>query len=35
MTEDLIYTFLKTIIINYELLNEIILNKNKLFTLKF
>jgi len=34
-TEDLIYAFLKMIIINHELLDEIILNKDKLFTLKF
>jgi len=31
----LMYTFLKVIIINYRLLEEIILDKDKLFTLKF
>ena len=33
--KDLIYTFLKTIVVNHELLDEIISNKDKLFTLKF
>ena len=33
--KDLIYTFLKTIVVNYKLLNEIISNRNKLFTSKF
>ena len=31
----LIYIFLKVIIINYRLLKEIILDRDKLFTLKF
>ncbi len=34
-TEDLIYMFLKEIIIVYKVLKEIISNRNKLFTLKF
>ncbi len=34
-TEDLTYTFLKMIVANHELSDEIILNKDKLFTLKF
>ncbi len=33
--EDLAYTFLRMIIANHELSDEIILNKDKLFTLKF
>ena len=33
--EDLIYMFLRMIIANHELSDEIILNKDKLFTLKF
>lgn len=33
--EDLIYMFLRIIVVNYKLLNKIILNRNKLFTLKF
>ena len=33
--EDLIYTFFKIIITNYKLSDEIISNKDKLFTLKF
>ena len=33
--EDLTYIFLKIIIIIYNLLNKIILNRNKLFILKF
>jgi len=33
--EDLTYTFLRMIVANHELSNEIILNRNKLFTLKF
>ena len=33
--KDLVYTFFKTIIANYKLLDEIISNKDKLFTLKF
>ncbi len=33
--KDLIYTFLRMIIANYELSDEIILNRDKLFTLKF
>ncbi len=34
-TKDLIYIFLRMIVTNHELSNEIILNKDKLFTLKF
>ncbi len=34
-TEDLVYTFLRMIITNHELSDEIILNKDKLFTSKF
>ena len=33
--KDLIYTFLKTIVTNHELSDEIISNRNKLFTLIF
>ena len=33
--KDLIYTFLKTIVVNDKLLDEIISNKDKLFILKF
>jgi len=33
--KDLIYTFLRMIIANHELSDEIILNRDKLFTLKF
>ncbi len=33
--EDLIYTFLRMIVANHELSDEIISNKDKLFTLKF
>ena len=33
--EDLVYTFLKTIITNYKLLDEIISDRDKLFTSKF
>ncbi len=33
--EDLIYTFLRMIVANHELSDEIISNRNKLFTLKF
>jgi len=33
--EDLTYTFLRMIVANHELSDEIISNKNKLFTLKF
>ncbi|OHE96254.1 hypothetical protein CORC01_08472, partial [Colletotrichum orchidophilum] len=33
--KELIYTFLKIIIINYSLFKEIVFNKNKLFTVKF
>ncbi len=33
--EDLIYIFLQTIFVNYNILVEIILNWNKLFILKF
>ena len=35
IAKDLIYTFFKTIIANHELLNEIISDRNKLFTSKF
>ncbi len=34
-TKDLIYTFLKMIVANHELSDEIILNRDKLFTSKF
>ncbi|OHE94224.1 hypothetical protein CORC01_10469 [Colletotrichum orchidophilum] len=34
-TKELIYTFFKIIIINYNLPKEIVFNKNKLFTTKF
>ncbi|KAF0324325.1 hypothetical protein GQ607_008499, partial [Colletotrichum asianum] len=34
-TKKYIYIFLKSIIINYRILKEIILNRNKIFTLKF
>ena len=33
--KDLVYTFLKTIVVNHELLDKIISNKDKFFTLKF
>ncbi|KAK1524274.1 uncharacterized protein CCOS01_09361, partial [Colletotrichum costaricense] len=33
--KDLVYIFIKIIFLNYGLLKEIILNKNKLFILKF
>jgi len=33
--ENLTYTFLRTIVINHDLSDEIISNRNKLFTLKF
>ncbi|OHF04541.1 hypothetical protein CORC01_00012, partial [Colletotrichum orchidophilum] len=33
--KKLIYTFFKIVIINYSLFKEIILNKNKLFIIKF
>jgi len=33
--KDLIYTFLRMIVANHELSDEIISNRNKLFTLKF
>ena len=33
--KDLVYIFLKVIIIAYRLLDKIILNRDKLFTLKF
>ncbi len=33
--EDLTYTFLRMIVANHELSDEIILNRDKLFTLKF
>ena len=35
IAEDLAYTFLRVIIVNYKTFNKIILNKNKLFILKF
>ena len=35
LVEDLAYIFLKYIISNYSLLEEIILDRDKLFTLKF
>jgi len=34
-TKDLIYIFLRMIVANHELSDEIISNKDKLFTLKF
>ena len=34
-TEDLTYTFLRMIVANHELSNEIVLNKDKLFISKF
>ncbi|UQC87821.1 uncharacterized protein CLUP02_13342, partial [Colletotrichum lupini] len=33
--KDLLYIFIKVIFSNYSLLKKIILNKNKLFILKF
>jgi hypothetical protein len=33
--EDLVYTFLRVIFINHDILETIISNKDKLFTLKF
>ncbi len=33
--EDLTYTFLRTIVVNHDLSDEIISNRNKLFTSKF
>ncbi len=33
--KDLAYTFLRMIVANHELSDEIILNRDKLFTLKF
>jgi len=33
--KDLIYTFLRTIVVNHDLSDEIISNKDKLFILKF
>ena len=35
IVEDLTYTFLRTVISNYRLLEEIISDKDKLFTSKF
>ena len=35
IVEDLTYTFLRTIVTNYKLPEEIISDKDKLFTLKF
>ena len=35
IVEDLPYTFLRTIVTNYRLPEEIISDKDKLFTLKF
>ncbi|OHE94843.1 hypothetical protein CORC01_09861, partial [Colletotrichum orchidophilum] len=34
-TKELVYTFLKIVIINYSLFKKIVFNKNKLFTIKF
>ena len=34
-TKDLVYTFLRTIISNYNILDEIISNRDKLFILNF
>ncbi|KAK1500389.1 hypothetical protein CABS01_10113, partial [Colletotrichum abscissum] len=33
--KDLVYVFIKVILLNYSLLREIIFNKNKLFISKF
>ncbi|KAK1509355.1 uncharacterized protein CCOS01_15449, partial [Colletotrichum costaricense] len=33
--KDLVYIFIKVILLNYGLLKKIIFNKNKLFILKF
>ncbi|KAK1451310.1 hypothetical protein CMEL01_05884, partial [Colletotrichum melonis] len=33
--KNLVYIFIKVILLNYGLLKEIIFNKNKLFILKF
>ena len=35
IAEDLAYTFLRTIVTNYRLLEEIISDRDKLFILKF
>ena len=35
IVEDLAYTFLRTIVTNYRLLEEIISDRDKLFILKF
>ena len=35
IVEDLTYTFLRTIVTNYRLPEEIISDRDKLFTLKF
>ena len=35
IVEDLAYTFLRTIVANYRLLEEIISDRDKLFILKF
>ena len=35
MVKDLAYMFLRIIVINHGVLNEVILNQNKFFTLKF
>ena len=35
IAEDLAYTFLRTIVANYRLLEEIISDRDKLFILKF
>ena len=35
IVEDLAYTFLRTIITNYRLLEEVISDRDKLFILKF
>ncbi|UQC77232.1 uncharacterized protein CLUP02_02699, partial [Colletotrichum lupini] len=33
--KNLLYIFIKVILLNYSLLKEVIFNKNKLFILKF
>ena len=35
IAEDLVYIFLRIVITNYKVLNEIISDRNKLFTSKF
>ena len=35
IAKDIIYIFIRTIVANYKLLNKVILDKDKLFTLNF